>query len=391
MESSSSSSEEEEQEVQQENGSGDDNNDDDANEMNHIQEEQEEVQQEYSGGDDNYDDDTNEMNHIQEEQGEVQQEYGGGDDNNDDDANEMNQIQFLIDEELDNFGLNDHDNPGPNDHQDADIMDDIWEQDVRHRAVLYIVSVSNQQPNISIFLIKFIRQLLQFRVETLYSAVLYVDRFLLEHIIAVGQNREVRLLSVTCLSLAAQVVEGIENVPPLAHYPLGNFVITVDQIREFELLVRGDLNGHMHYVIPFDFIRFFVPRFCRDVPSIDYTRMRIDEVIMSALRDVRIMNHRPSVIAAAATLLAVNRNLTIEQVRIEINALPYNGLILVIDPTGIILMAGWQQQLALPGIQLQTLVTHWCHVRGVVLAKVSRNSSKMIWKRAAELRTATKT
>ncbi|KAM3342328.1 hypothetical protein P3S68_027294 [Capsicum galapagoense] len=342
MESSSSSSEEEEQEVQPENGGGDDNNDDDANEMNHTQEEQEEVQQEYGGGDDNNDDDTNElnhiqeeqgevqqeygggddnndddtneMNHIQEEQGEVQQEYGGGDDNNDDDANEMNQIQFLIDEELDNFGLNDHENPGPNDHQDADIMDDIWEQDVRHRAVLYIVSTG---------------QLVQFRVETLYSAVLYVDRFLFERIIAVGQYREVRLLSVTCLSLAAQVVEGIENVPPLAHYPLGNFVIIVDQIREFELLVRGDLNGHMHYVIPFDFIRFFLSRFCRDVPSRDYTRMRIDEVIMSALRDVRIMNHRPSVVAAAATLLAVNRNLTIEQAGIEINALPYNGLILV--------------------------------------------------------------
>lgn len=43
------------------------------------------------------------------------------------------------------------------------------------------------------------------------------------------------------------------------------------------------------------------------------------------------MNHRPSVIAAAATLLAVNRDFTIDEVEIEINALPINRFLLFVS------------------------------------------------------------
>ncbi|KAM3342159.1 cyclin-D5-1-like [Capsicum galapagoense] len=209
----------------------------------------------------------------EEEEQEVQQENGGGDDNDDDDddANEMNHIQFLILHETNYDGLNGHANPEPYDHQHSDIMDEIWEQEVRHRAILYIVTTGQQ---------------FGLRAQTLYKSVIYVDGFLAANRIDFEDYKEVRILSVACLSLAATMDESIENVPPLSRYP------------------------------------FLLPRFARDVPSRYLTRMRIDEIIMSVLRGGRLINHRPSVIAAAATLLAVNRNLTIEQVGIHINALP---------------------------------------------------------------------
>ncbi|KAM3237468.1 cyclin-D5-1-like [Capsicum annuum] len=218
----------------------------------------------------------------EEEEQEVQQENGGGDDNDDDDddANEM--ITY-------------------------NIMDEIWEQEVRHRAILYIVTKGQQ---------------FGLRAQTLYKSVIYVDGFLAANRIDFEDYKEVRILSVACLSLAATMDESIENVPPLSRYPVGNLGINVNEIREMELRIRYEFNGDLHYVIPFDFIQFLLPRFARDVPSRYLTRMRIDEIIMSVLRGGRLINHRPSVIAAAATLLAVNRNLTIEQVGIHINALP---------------------------------------------------------------------
>ncbi|KAM3305016.1 cyclin-D5-1-like [Capsicum chacoense] len=245
----------------------------------------------------------------EEEEQEVQQENGGGDDNDDDDddANEMNHIQFLILHETNYDGLNGHANPEPYDHQHSDIMDEIWEQEVRHRAILYIVTKGQQ---------------FGLRAQTLYKSVIYVDGFLAANRIDFEDYKEVRILSVACLSLAATMDESIENVPPLSRYPVGNLGINVNEIREMELRIRYEFNGDLHYVIPFDFIQFLLPRFARDVPSRYLTRMRIDEIIMSVLRGGRLINHRPSVIAAAATLLAVNRNLTIEQVGIHINALP---------------------------------------------------------------------
>ncbi|KAF3655053.1 hypothetical protein FXO37_16140 [Capsicum annuum] len=210
------------------------------------------------------------MESSSSEEEEMQQENGGGDDHD-----EINYIQLLIGNEVNNARLNDQ--------QAADIMNDIWIQEIRRHAIHYILRV--------------------------------------------GQYRMVRLISVACLSLAAKMDESRENVPPLSHYPVGTFGINVDHIRKMELMILGDFRWDMRYVTPFNFIRFFLSSFARDVPSRYLTRMRIYEIVLSVLQGGRLMNHRPSVIAAAATLLAVNGNLTIEQVGIQINALPLNGLL----------------------------------------------------------------
>lgn len=58
------------------------------------------------------------------------------------------------------------------------------------------------------------------------------------------------------------------------------------------------------------------------------------------------------------------------------------------DPTGIILIAAATGMLRNP---MATLANHCCLVRGMVFAKVPRNSMMMIWKRIVQLITPTNT
>lgn len=58
------------------------------------------------------------------------------------------------------------------------------------------------------------------------------------------------------------------------------------------------------------------------------------------------------------------------------------------DPTGINLIAA---AIGMPRNPNITLANHCCHVRGLVLAKVPRNSTMMTWNITVQLNTATKT
>ncbi|WMV27323.1 hypothetical protein MTR67_020708 [Solanum verrucosum] len=236
-------------------------------------------------------------------------DYDGDDDNDDDpDGNDVNYIRILIGRELATDRLNDQQVEG--------LVNDNWNQQIRTRAIRYIRRTG---------------RIFQFSRRTLYRSVIYLDRFLAYRVIANGQLWAVRLIAVACLSLSAKMNDNIDDVPPLSDYPVGAYNISVNAIQRMEILVLVDFNWNMNCVTPFDFRIFFVSRFCRDVTRLDITRITTARIIMSALRDLRLMNHRPSVIAAAATLVAVNRDFTIQELVIEINALPINGFLQIAD------------------------------------------------------------
>ncbi|KAH0680360.1 hypothetical protein KY290_022543 [Solanum tuberosum] len=248
-----------------------------------------------------------------EDDEEMLQENGGdydGDDDNDDDpdGDDVNYIRILIGRELATDRLNDQQVEG--------LVNDNWNQQIRTRAIRYIRRTG---------------RIFQFSRRTLYRSVIYLDRFLAYRVIANGQLWAVRLIAVACLSLSAKMNDNIDDVPPLSDYPVGAYNISVNAIQRMEILVLVDFNWNMNCVTPFDFRFFFVSRFCRDVTRLDITRITTARIIMSALRDLRLMNHRPSVIAAAATLVAVNRYFTIQELVIEINALPINGFLQIAD------------------------------------------------------------
>ncbi|KAL3371826.1 hypothetical protein AABB24_008391, partial [Solanum stoloniferum] len=268
----------------------------------HLTKEDDEEMQQENGGDG--DDDDHNNNDDDDTDDDDDDDVDDPDDNDDHNDNDMNYIRILISREITDVRLN---------NQEVEVLvNDNWNQEIRTHAIRYIRRTAPQ---------------FRLRRRTIYRAVMYVDRFLSHRIIDNGQFWAVRLLAVTCLSLSAKMNENIDDVPPLSDYPVGAYNINVNAIRRMEILVLIEFNWDMNCVTPFDFRNFFISRFCRDVTRIDITRMNTVVIIMSVLRDLRIMNHRPSVIAAAATLLAVHGNVTIQELVIEINALPINGFL----------------------------------------------------------------
>ncbi|XP_059281149.1 cyclin-D3-2-like [Lycium ferocissimum] len=121
--------------------------------------------------------------------------------------------------------------------------------------------------------------------------------------------------------------ENRENVPALSEYPVINYNFNTSFIQRMEILLLNILGWNMSCVTPFAFIKYFVSRFCRENSRKHSTRIKTVQIIMSVLGDVRLMSHRPSVIAAAAALLAVNEDLTREEVENEIYVLHLNGFL----------------------------------------------------------------
>ncbi|XP_015158286.1 cyclin-D2-2-like [Solanum tuberosum] len=187
-----------------------------------------------------------------------------------------------------------------------------WLPEVRHTAIHYIVHTGGP------FGVKKV---------TVYTAVVYFDRFLSSMPIQVSNTPSVsisKLLGVACLYLAVEQLEENEDQPDYeSSTKCSGRIITKMRncvVKQFRRIVT--------FVTPIQFIRYFLSRFCRDLSRTMYAKSITVELIMSILGDVRLMSLRAFVVGAAATLLASNSNiLTHELIRDEINALPQNWLI----------------------------------------------------------------
>ncbi|CAL9088685.1 unnamed protein product [Musa textilis] len=138
-----------------------------------------------------------------------------------------------------------------------------------------------------------------------YLAVNYVDRFLSKRQIPREKPRIVRLLSVSCLSLASKMTE--------THFPLAHFQgeegspFDSRTIRRMEMLILGALDWRMRSITPFSFLRFFVAFFSPTHPSLlRALRSRASLTILRVQDEIKMMEFKPSVIAAAALLSAAN-------------------------------------------------------------------------------------
>ncbi|KAK4348608.1 hypothetical protein RND71_031363 [Anisodus tanguticus] len=155
-----------------------------------------------------------------------------------------------------------------------------------------------------------------FRKITVYSAVIYVDRDdsrkeyakIKTVEVIMSTLGDVRLMSLKPFILAAAATL-------LASNPK---ILTKTQIEH-------DINNVLppNWIIPLDENGLYWAVRLLAVTCLSLAA-KMDE-------DVRLMNHRPSVIAAAATLLAVNQDLTKEEVEIEIYALPLNGFLQIVS------------------------------------------------------------
>ncbi|KAK7310808.1 hypothetical protein RJT34_08550 [Clitoria ternatea] len=163
------------------------------------------------------------------------------------------------------------------------------------------------------------RATLGFRFETAYLSVTYLDRFLSRRSIDSEKFWAIRLLSVACLTLAAKMEEC--NVPGLSEFKMEDYSFEGKVIQKMELLVLTTLDWKMGLITPFDFLSYFIRKLSnQSTPSPIFSKTM--QLILTTMKEINLMDHKPSNIAAAATLLAMDQQLTLEALELKMTSIP---------------------------------------------------------------------
>jgi cyclin D5 len=171
-----------------------------------------------------------------------------------------------------------------------------------------------------------------------------------------GKLWAIRLLSVACLSLAAKMEE--RKVPPLSEFPVEDYCFGNKVIQRMELLVLNTLEWRMNSITPFAYLHYFIHKTCGEstpketvsravelivamikgivisfIPPFAYLRCFIHKTLgfPSFIHEfnkflhpmfcveIDLLDHRPSIIAAAAVLAASNRQLTRKELELKMD------------------------------------------------------------------------
>ncbi|XVF64179.1 hypothetical protein PTKIN_Ptkin09bG0147300 [Pterospermum kingtungense] len=145
------------------------------------------------------------------------------------------------------------------------------------------------------------REVFGFRFQIAFVSIFYFDRFLSGKSIDSEKSWAMQLLSMACLSLAVKMEEGI--VPALSEFQAEEFNFETKLIQRMELL---ESPPHL-----------FVSKTV--------------QFILGITREINLMEHRPFVIAAAATLRAFDERLTRKRMECTMNSISYCGFLEIED------------------------------------------------------------
>ncbi|KAI4382583.1 hypothetical protein MLD38_008530 [Melastoma candidum] len=150
-----------------------------------------------------------------------------------------------------------------------------------------------------------VHALYKFRPLTAYLSVNYLDRFLHSRSLP-SEVWQMQLLSVACLSLAAKMEEPL--VPSLLDLQVEGtkYVFEPRTIRRMELLVLTVLDWRLRSITPFCFLSFFAFKVDPTGTFVGLLVTHATEVILSNIQEISLLGYRPSSMAAAALLCAVN-------------------------------------------------------------------------------------
>ncbi|KAI5073563.1 hypothetical protein GOP47_0011576 [Adiantum capillus-veneris] len=156
-------------------------------------------------------------------------------------------------------------------------------------------------------------------------SVNYLDRFLSGNNLPIGKSWMLQLLSVACLSLAAKMEE--VDVPLLLDLQVGpDCIFEPRTIQRMELLVLSTLEWRMSSVTPFSYIDYFVSKFDLNGSSRCILFSRVNELVLSTIQELKFVSYRPSSIAVAAVLCAVQELLPLELIK-------FKGILISMMPT----------------------------------------------------------
>ncbi|KAK8482125.1 hypothetical protein V6N11_063469 [Hibiscus sabdariffa] len=139
-----------------------------------------------------------------------------------------------------------------------------------------------------------------------YLAINYLDRFLSSHGMLVLQQPKTWILSlvaICCVSLAAKMTKTMASLTQFQGER--GFVFDASTVERMEYLILGALKWRMRSITPFSFISFFVSLFdLKEPPLRQALKARAAELISKAQIDTKLLEFKPSIIAASALLSA---------------------------------------------------------------------------------------
>ncbi|XP_059594620.1 cyclin-D4-1 isoform X1 [Vitis vinifera] len=146
-----------------------------------------------------------------------------------------------------------------------------------------------------------------FRPETAYLSVTYLDRFLCTYDLPQGKEWSLQLLSVACIAVAAKMEE--RSVPLLLDLQVmePRFLFTAMTVQQMELLVMAVLKWRLSTVTPFSFVNYFISKFpC--FSSQFHSSSNVSDLILASCRVTDHLDFLPSSIAAASLLWVAGKN-----------------------------------------------------------------------------------
>ncbi|XP_074567927.1 cyclin-D6-1-like [Curcuma longa] len=144
-----------------------------------------------------------------------------------------------------------------------------------------------------------------------YLAVNYIDRYLSKREIPSDKPWIVRLLSISCLSLASKMQMTVMSLDDLQRNE--GFVFNLHTIQRMELLVLGALDWRMRSITPFSFLPFFLSLFSQVQASfLQALQAHATDILLKALNDIKMLEFKPSVMAASALASAAYEFLPVQ-------------------------------------------------------------------------------
>ncbi|KAF9687500.1 hypothetical protein SADUNF_Sadunf02G0100000 [Salix dunnii] len=191
---------------------------------------------------------------------------------------------------------------------------DSWFRNARLEAITWILRT---------------RKTFGFHFHTAYLSMIYFDRFISSRSIDRRYSWVVKLISVACISLASKMEE--VQVPSLPEFQTDGVIFESKSVQRVELGILTTLQWRMNYATPFAFIRHFIMKFSRQDSPPRETISRTVRYILALMKERHSMSHRPSVIAAAASLVVINNSLTRTTLETQMNSVAYPGFLNIED------------------------------------------------------------
>ncbi|KAK7302677.1 hypothetical protein RJT34_13570 [Clitoria ternatea] len=135
-----------------------------------------------------------------------------------------------------------------------------------------------------------------------YLAINYLHRFVSCQDIPQGKPWFLRLLVISCLSLASKMKNKTFSFP---HVLKEGCNFEAQNVQKMEFLILGALKWRMRSITPFSFLHFFISLAeLKDQSLKQALKERASEIIFNAQNDIKLLEYKPSTIAATAIIIA---------------------------------------------------------------------------------------